>query len=185
MESVRRMLEKIGFSVLDAAILRPLPYKDADRLVEVVSVLRKGTTDERRTNSMSEDRRAALRTATDIFDGLVAYDSPRLMATRGGEPSETRRIGTLTAGFMEFLGVVPQLGRSFTQDDEVAGDRIMLSDEFWSRAFGRDRSVLGKTIDLAGRSYTVIGAAPPTFRYLVSAVPPTDGWLPTSERRAS
>ena len=173
------------FGVIDAAILRPLPHKDSDRLVEVVSVIRKGATDEVRTRGMSADRRSALREAKDIFEELAAYDSARLISTRGADPSEGRRIGTLTAGFMEFFGIVPQLGRSFTGEDEVAGDRIILSDEFWSKAFGRDRNVLGKTIDLGGRSYRVIGVAPPAFRYLVSGVPPTDAWLPTSERRAS
>jgi predicted permease len=133
---------------------------------------------------MSEDRRTALRAALDIFDSLVAYDSARLVSTRGAEPSHELRLGTLTAGFMEFLGIVPQLGRDFTPEDEERGETIILSDEFWGRAFARDRSVLGRTMELAGRSYTVIGVAPPSFRYIVSTVPSTDGWLATTERRA-
>jgi putative ABC transport system permease protein len=167
----------IVFSVLDAALFRPLPYRDPDRLVDVWA--------ETQTRSgewvlvgASGKHAERLRAVVQVFDGVEAYKParPTLLAT-GSDLAPW--VGAFTPSFTRLLGIAPQLGRAFTPDDVRAADAILISDSYWRREFGADRAVIGKTIVFTDRTCVVVGVMPPTFRYFVGAR--ADAWLPMAE----
>jgi putative ABC transport system permease protein len=166
------------FSVLDAALFRPLPYKHADRLVDVFveSQSRDGNRVLIRPSGRSAER---LRAIVQVFDGVEAFSeaSPMLLAT-GSDLAPW--VGALAPSFTTLLGVSPQVGRAFTAEDVQGGGAILLSDAYWRRAFNGDTSVIGRTVTFTDRVCVVVGVMPPTFRYFVG--PRTDAWLPTAER---
>ncbi len=166
------------FSVVDAALFRPLPYRDADRLVNVLLTVqaRSGKNVQiELTGQHAED----LRAIKQVFDGVETFSDPRPKSLASGSDSSPL-VGAFTPTLSGFLGVTPQLGRGFAQDDVMARDRIIISDAYWTRAFNRDRGVIGKTIAFSDQTCVVVGVMPPTFRYLVGAR--TDAWLPLAER---
>lgn len=149
------------FAVADAVFLRPLPYPDADRLVSIYSGSR-------------EDPAAAFALSPldvrDIggFDALVEdigvwTVGETVHLTDGDEP---RRLEAprATGALFRILGVEPELGRFFLPEEEVLGgdDAVVLSWSLWTGAFGSDAEVVGRSIRLDGRSYRVVGVAPPT-----------------------
>jgi predicted permease len=169
------------FSVVDAALFRPLPYAHADRLVHVFETLTNPAGVE--VQVWAGGRRAQpLRSITAVFDGAEAYSTGLSKPLAEGQDASPQ-IGGFTPGFPSLLGVPLQLGRGFTPEDVASGDRIILSDGYWRRAFKGDREVIGKTIAFTDRTCVVIGVMPPTFRFLVGAG--TDGWLPLGDTPAA
>ncbi len=168
------------FSVLDAALFRPLPYNAADRLVDVwrLAEVKSGGTVEVRAGGRSAEQ---LRAISQVFEGVEAFSDaqPKMLAI-GSDRSP--RVGGLTPAFAPFLGVSPQLGRALTTDDVLAGDAILISDRYWQRAFNRDPAAIGKPISFTDRTCLIVGVMPPTFRYFAGAT--TDAWLPIPEREA-
>jgi putative ABC transport system permease protein len=151
------------FSVINAVLLRPLPYNDPARIVTF------------RSNQSAPDLtdvEAQSRTISK-FGGLVAAP---LDYTGGAEPVQFD-IGQVTGGFFETLGVKPERGRFITRDDDKTGAPyvVVLSHSLWSRQFNGDQQILGKSIPLSGNVYTVIGIMPPSF-----ATPRdnTEAWTP-------
>ena len=145
------------FSVLDAVLLRPLPYRDADRLV---TVLEKGNDPVSPANYL--DWRRESKTLARL--GAAEYWTPDVT---GGETPETVRALRVTADLLPLLGVPPLLGRVFTPDEETKGkDRVaVLSYELWQRQLGGDPSVLGRSLTANGESYTVVGVMPRGFSF--------------------
>jgi putative ABC transport system permease protein len=151
------------FTVVEAVLLRPLPYPDADRLVRVRG-LDLGTCQPGNLSPMDfldlEDRART-------FDGLAAYNN-YAAATLTGEGDAERVAGTrVTARFFSILGVAPRMGRDFRRDDDVPGASpvVMLSDGFWRRRFGGDPSIVGRTIQLSSVAYEVVGVLPSGFEH--------------------
>jgi putative ABC transport system permease protein len=136
------------FSVVNAVLLRPLPYADPDRLVTV-------------RGSLADVR--DLDRSNRSFDGMAAWAS-NLYNLR--IDADTRQVlgGMVTRNLLPLLGVQPLLGRNFTEDDDRQ-DTVILGYGLWQSRFGGDPGVLGRTIDLSGTSYTVIGVAPAWFRF--------------------
>jgi predicted permease len=166
------------FSVVDAALYRPLPYKDPDRLVNVfVTVELRGGGQAQA--EVSGRRAEDLRAIRQVFEGVEAFSSsrPKVLAT-GSDASPL--VGAFTPAFPAFLGANPEVGRVFAPGDVAARDRIIISDAYWQRAFNRDRNVIGKTIAFSDQTCIIVGVMPPTFRYFVGAR--TDAWLPLTER---
>jgi predicted permease len=168
------------FSVVDAALFKPLPYKDADRLVDVYQVAQ--SVDGERFPILFEGHADIVREIRQVFEGVEAFSSARPMALATGT-DQSPWVGGLAPALPAFLGVRPQIGRDFTREDVLAHDTIILSDGFWQRAFGRDPGVLGKTIAFADRSCVVVGVMASTFRYFVGAR--ADAWLPIDDRDGS
>jgi putative ABC transport system permease protein len=168
----------VVFSVVDAALLRPLPYRNPDRLVDVFRSAQMA--DGGSTFVWADGRYAErLRAIKQVFEGIEAYSgSQRMSLATGSEQSPL--VGAFTPGLPDFLGVKPQLGRCFTQADVAGRDVIVISNAYWQRAFNRDPGVLGKTIVFADRVCTIVGVMPPTFRALAGAY--VDAWLPVAER---
>jgi predicted permease len=139
------------FSVVNAVLLRPLPYVDPDRLVT--------------TRGSLADLRD-LNTASQSYDGMAFWAS-NMYNLRVNEDSEQVRAGQVTRELLTVLGVQPLLGRNFTAEDDRQ-DTAILGYGLWQSRFGGDPQVLGKPIILTGTSYTVIGVMPAWFRFPTS-----------------
>ncbi len=145
------------FSVVDATRTQAIPYKDPDRLVNLIGNVDRGQI-ERRGASYPDflDWRAQ---ATRSFEDLAAVDSQMQTLT---ETDSSERIETefVSASYFSLLGATPALGRTFRADeDQVDGSElvIVLSDGLWRRKFAADPLVLGRAVTLSGRRFTIIG----------------------------
>jgi predicted permease len=162
------------FSVVDAVMLRPLPYRNADRLVRIwESDLPRG----RPEFSVSQPNFLDFRARNQTFERMVATAGTTLNLTtaEGLEPLVGRRV---TIDFLPALAVAPALGRNFLPEEDRPGGntRVAIATHgFWQRRLGGNRNVVGTTISLNGASYTVIGVLPQTFAW---AVPNLDLLVP-------
>jgi putative ABC transport system permease protein len=149
------------FSVVNAVLLRPLPYRDPDRLVIVPSA------EGRDFLRWREQAKA--------FENMAAYDGGTAILTGSGEP-ERLEAKLVSAELFATLGVAPALGRTFTpEEDTVAGAPVViLSNGLWRRRFGSDPQVIGRAITINNKSRTVIGIMPPGFRFPEGS----DLWMP-------
>ena len=139
------------FSVVNAVLLRGLPYPDANRIL---------TVSQNQSLPDLEDIQKEARS----FSAVGGFTKQALSFTGQGDPVEI--TGSLcNADLFSSLGVQPVLGRSFTAEEDRCGGPalIILSNGFWSRYFGSDPTVIGKSIRLSGNSYTVIGVMPRDF----------------------
>jgi putative ABC transport system permease protein len=140
------------FSVVNAVLLRPLPYAEPERLLNL------------RSNQSPldvDDIKAQSQTFSDI-GGVVVQG---LDYIAGVEPLQVQ-VGMVTGGYFNALGVPPALGRSIAyEEDRQGGERVLvLSHGFWQKHFGGDKEILGKAIVLSGNSYAVIGVMPADFK---------------------
>jgi len=163
------------FSVVNAVFLRPFPYAAPERLVQLFQNLRDKP---KLYGNVSYANFIDWRAATHRFSGLVAISGGGANLTTNGE---TERVTTVpaTANVFDVLGVQPILGRGFAAtEDEPGGPKVaVLSDGFWRRRFGGDRSIVGRVIDIDGAPTTVIGVMPPDFVFPAGGRMP-DLWLP-------
>ena len=147
------------FSVVNAVLLRPLPFKDSDRLVMVWNNGAEAAGGDRTPLAVTDlqDWRAQSRS----FESMGAFQNGTFNYTSGEAPEQLRGIG-VTANLLSLLGAVPQLGRDFqTADEQVGAERtILISDRFWRSHFGADKQVVGRRVNLSGVSTTIIGVMP-------------------------
>ena len=147
------------FSVVDAVLIRPLPYSTADRIVRVYSPSMKGR------SSVSPPDFVDWRADNTVFDGMGAYADGSYALTGNGTAEELD-AASVTQDFFSVLRRTPEMGRTFTADDEVPGVHVVvLSDALWRRRFGADPALVGRSILLDAVPYTVIGVMPPDFEY--------------------
>jgi predicted permease len=158
------------FSVVNAVLLRPLPYRDADRIVAIQEL---GTAGDRKqvTPANFLDWRAQ----NTLFEHLSAIFA-RTSNLAGADEAERISLAVTSANFFDVFGVRPQHGRLFLPEDEQAGHPaiVVISHALWQRRYGGDPEIVGKPIMLDGRSYTVAGIAPAGFQYPDK----TEAWLP-------
>ena len=149
------------FSVVNGVLLRPLPYEAPERLVMIW-----GTYPDfgRTATSLPDflDWRAQSRT----LEQMAARHGTTFNLTGAGEPEQLAGE-RVTANFFPTLGVAPAIGRNFTPDEEEPGRGgvAILDHGYWQRRFGGDPAVVGRTLTLNGRPHTVVGIAPPGFRF--------------------
>src|SRR5260370_11114797 len=144
------------FSVVNAVLLRPLPYPESNRLVFL------GEWSEQIPEmSISMANFNDWRNQNKVFESMVAYQNDNVVLTGRGEP-ERLRLRRITAGFFPTLRVKPLLGRELTpEDDKVGAARLVLLGEgFWERRFGRDPTIIGQQFNLDAETYTVVGVLP-------------------------
>ena len=159
------------FSVVNSVLLRPLPYAEPERLITVWG------------NYESIGRAPASlpdfrdwRAGTRAVPAMGARYGTAFTLTGVGEPEQIN-ADRVTANFFALLGVRPALGRGFLAEEEQVGgndDVVVLSHGFWQRRFAGDSAVLGRTLQLSGRAYTVVGIAPERFVFWR----PVDAWAP-------
>jgi hypothetical protein len=154
------------FSVVNAVLLRSLPYYDPQRLVHVTGW---GEVEEDGEISGAADY-IHWREQSQTFDHLVAYTTGQTYLTGRGEPEQLDAVRT-TANLFPALGVTPQLGRAFTPDEDRPGGGLVaiLSYAYWQRRFGGDPAIIGQSLTLDGRSRQVIGVMPAGFKFLSKA----------------
>ncbi len=151
------------FSMLDALIFRPYPVPHPSGVVTLVSTLHDNSFD-----SFSYREYLDIRDNTKSYDGVIA-NAPLGAVGFRAEPRATPRVraGMMVSGnYFHVLGVEPQLGRGFREDEDQVPGRdavVVLGPDFWKREFASDPSVVGRTVRLNGTDFTVIGVAPETF----------------------
>src|SRR5271169_6648224 len=144
------------FSVVNAVLLRPLPYVHPDRLVFLAE-----TTPQVPNESFSMADFDDWRSMNSVFESTVAFRSDSVTLTGQAQP-EQLQMRYMTAGLFPTLGVKPILGRAITPEDDKVGAApvVMLSDTLWANKFGRDPNVIGKQLTLDGEAFSVIGVVP-------------------------
>jgi predicted permease len=150
------------FSVVNAVLLRPLPYKDAGRLVSPVNIGK----DNFMGLGVADFQYATWRDQAKVFDGIAAYVGRRFTITGNGEP-EQLRAQAVTPGLLRTIGIAPAVGRDFNSGDALPrGGRVaLLSYPLWMRRFGGDPSIRFKSITLDGKPYSVAGVLPRNFEF--------------------
>jgi putative ABC transport system permease protein len=164
------------FSLVDAAILRPLPYDAPDRIVTFV--WQNPTTGQRRAGTTPREY-LDLRTRTDIFDQVALTAGGLFTLLGAGEPEEVR-IARVTAGYFEMLRATPALGRTFTEvDEQPQQPRVtIISHQFWKTRFAGAADVVGKVLRLDNQPYEIVGVLPASFQYPAGAEQQTRIFLP-------
>lgn len=149
------------FSLVSGILLKPLPYPDADRLVRVWE-----DPGDNPRNNVNPRNYADWRASDHIFSSTAAFSSTSLSLTGEGEP-ERVVCANATASFFAALGIAPLHGRAFLAGEDEAGSErvVVLSHRLWARRFASDPSAIGKSLELDGESYTIIGVMPEDFRF--------------------
>jgi putative ABC transport system permease protein len=164
------------FSIVNAVLLRPLPYPDADRIMVL-----------NESSGPGQDYSVALpdyfdwRKDNTVFEHLAAThkESRNLSGIPGRDP-ERISCASVTRNFFNIVGLPPEIGRTFSEDEDKVGAPpvVVISDRLWRRVFNADPSVLGRSITLHDKNYTVIGVMP----LQVTSPQDTDVWLSMMQR---
>ena len=152
-----------SFSVIRAVLLKPLEYRNPDQLVNI-------------SGGASPVRFREMRAAAQSFTDIGAFTGQESLALTGGVQPEVLKGARVSASFLRILGVVPVLGRGFLAQEDSAGGlaAVMISAELWQRRFNGDLHIAGKTMNLAGAQYTIVGILPARFQF---PFPGLDVWL--------
>ena len=146
------------FSVVNAVVLRPIPYRDPTSLalIDISPTLSA-------PSWLTSAWRARARTLTD----MAGFNGPRAATLNAGGEPEQVQSALITWNFLSLLGVAPATGRDFTQTDASPGavPVALLSHALWIARFGGDASIVGRTVRISGDAVTVVGVTPPTFRF--------------------
>jgi putative ABC transport system permease protein len=166
------------FSVVDAVLLRPLPYHDPDRLVILWSTFESmGVA----IGGSAVPDYQEWRDRNQVFEGLGAFTYGNFNLT--GEDREAEQVQgvNVTSNFFPILGVAPVIGRGFVQEDEQYGNHrvVLLSHQLWQRRYGGNLQIAGQGIKLGGQTYTVIGVMPQGMPFLYNQ-PRVELWTPLS-----
>ncbi len=153
------------FSVVNATLLRPLPFKDPERVVMVWGFLPKMALTADQLPGSSGNF-VSLREQNQTFENLSAFRSWSWQLTGGGEP-ELLHGSRVSADFFPAVGVNPVLGRAFTPEEDLPNRApvAIISHELWQRHFAGDKNAIGKTLTLTGQSVMVVGVMPPGFQF--------------------
>ncbi|HEY7216260.1 MAG TPA: ABC transporter permease [Thermoanaerobaculia bacterium] len=168
------------FSVVNAVLLRPLPYVAPERLVRIYE-----TFGDRGRGSVSVPNFRDWQEGSTGFERLAAWQEAGLNLAAAGETERIQAVAA-TRELFAVLGAVPLRGRVFTASD-VPGDLAVLSEPLWRTRFGADPALIGRTIRLDDRPYTVIGVMPASFDFPAGGGTGTDVWtlFAPSERMAN
>jgi hypothetical protein len=142
------------FAVVRAVLLKPLEYRDADRLVDI-------------SGGATPTRFAEMEAAAHSFTALGAFTGQENLSLSGGGEPVVLNGARVSASFLGILGVNPILGRGFLpQGDSAGGPPVaMISAELWQQRFGGNPNIVGKTANLEATAYTIIGVLPPHFQF--------------------
>ncbi len=158
------------FSIFNTILLRPLPFKDSDRLValwEIVPQFRGRT-------SSSVPNILDWKSQNTVFESMAAYNSDQVNFHDGGEP-ERIQSQQISEGYFSLLGIQPKLGRVFLPQEHGPGQthQVILSHRFWQNRLGSKSNILGQTVRLDGAPHTVVGVMPE-----LNTVDQPELWLP-------
>src|SRR5437588_3955587 len=164
------------FSIVNAVLLQPLPYPNADRIMVL-----------NESSGPGQDYSVALpdyfdwRKDNTVFEHLAAThkESRNLSGIPGRDP-ERISCASVTRNFFNIVGLPPEIGRTFSEDEDKVGAPpvVVISDRLWRRVFNADANALGRSVILHDQSYTVIGVMPPQ----VTSPQDSDVWLSMMRR---
>jgi len=151
------------FSIVNAVLLRSLPFAHPDRLVKIVANNRGVGA---RDIGLSVPELDDLRTRAGVFDQVTAIRGSEANLT-GSERPQRLEIQIVSPNYFSMLGTSAHLGRVFGPGDEAEGfaEAIVISDSLWARGFGRDPGILGRRVQIDHDPYTIVGVLPPGFRH--------------------
>jgi putative ABC transport system permease protein len=150
------------FGIVNATILQPLPYADAERLVYV-----RETTPEGHNFSASEPNYLDFRDGAASLESLAAFRDDTPTIVHGGEPQRVYGLA-VTHDFFTTLGIAPALGRGFVAAETAPGADtavVVLGHSLWHQRFSGDPGIVGQEVDLEGRAHLVVGVMPPGFEF--------------------
>ena len=164
------------FSVVNAVLLRPLPFAAPERLVSVTSLnTRRSMTDGAASYPDFRDYRSKNRT----LRHLIAYRDDGWALTGTGRQAENLNVAIVSAEVFPMLGVTPLMGRTFRPDEDdnpAASPRtIVISHKTWQKTFSGDPRIIGRSVTLAGKPFTIVGVLPSGFNFPVRN-DPFDAW---------
>jgi putative ABC transport system permease protein len=168
------------FSIVNTVLLRPLPFQNSEQLVSL------GNFDTRRTPAIpqapvSYPDAMDIRARNHSFQEVSVYNGNDATLTGIGEPLHVN-IENVSANIFRLLGTQPAVGRAFLDSEDAPGHHVViLSDAFWRAHFNADRDVIGRSLNLTGRPYTVVGVMPQGFQFPVLAEA-RDLWLTFSRQ---
>ncbi len=167
-------------SVVDAVVVRRLPFPEAGRLVAVGEFNFKAEPTNG-LNDVAPQNFLDWRDRQDVFTGLAAVGFAAVnLKPEGGQEPEILKAQAVTADFFPVLGVAPIIGRPFTLENERDGNArvAVISYGLWQRRFGGAKDVIGRYLHGQLTDFQIVGVMPPAFAYPVGAVQPTEVWLP-------
>jgi putative ABC transport system permease protein len=167
------------FSVVNAVLLRPMPFIEPDRLVKVLHVPPAQSFPGVKLFSVSPANYIDWRALNHSFEGIAAYQTRQFPLT-GIDRPETVIVGVVGADFFPILGAQAELGRVFGADDDQPGRAkvTVISYGFWQSHFGSSPAVLGRTLIVDGESYTILGVASATLHFAAWSPTSADMWVP-------
>jgi predicted permease len=174
------------FSIVNAVLLRPLPFEEPERLVRIFTRTPGGRLFELSPGKFYDWQRDA-----QSFEGMAMYQCCgfRELALTGTGAARAVRATAVSAGFFEIVRARPALGRVFRQGEDTPGGKhvLVLSDRFWRTEFGGSRDVIGRSVKLNDEAYTIVGVMPATSSIASWTGMASDVWIPlalTDEQRA-
>ncbi len=170
------------FSIVNAVLLRSLPFSHPDRLVKIVAN-NKGVGAQDIGFSVPE--LDDLRTRAGVFEQVAAMATGDANLT-GAERPQRHQIAIVSPNYFSMLGASAHIGRVFGPSDEVPGfaEAAVISDSLWAGGFGRDPGILGRKLQLDNDPYTIVGVLPPGFRHPGTTVTDVEIWAACGFRAA-
>src|SRR5258707_1431372 len=167
------------FIIVNAVLLRPLPYDDPDKLVRLFHVPPQSTFPGLKRFSVSPANFYDWQRSAQTFDGMALYRG-RQFALTGRGNAERVVAGAVGAGFFEVAHERPAFGRAFLPEEDTPGRGhvAILSDKFWRSHLGAAPDVVGRTLSLDGEAYTIVGVMPARFSTKAWSVTDRDVWVP-------
>ncbi len=161
------------FSLVNSILLRPLPFREPDRVVRLIQASPKLGLD---TWGVSQADFAAYRDQNRSFESIALFTSSAINLTGEGEP-ERLPMTSVTSDFFKVLGVNPVLGRTFVEGEDAEGRNLVcvISHRFWQRRFAGDPNVVGKKLNLNNVPTQVVGVMSPDFKFPRLEI---DLWVP-------
>jgi putative ABC transport system permease protein len=160
------------FSVVDAVLINPLPFPNADRVLEIWTLFEEGSA---RAPGATSTVVRTIRDEQDLFESVSAYQFGSGTLTDAGDP-ELLSFAGVSPSIFGLFPAVPLAGRLFTAADAASSERVMLLGErLWSSKFGRDPSIIGRVLTIDDQQYRVVGVLPSRFNFPESSV---DAWRP-------
>ena len=167
------------FSIVNAVLLRPLPFDDPDRLVRLFHVPPQSTFPGMATFSLSPANFLDWQRESQSFEGMAAYSSRQMTLTGSGN-AEALRASVVGPDFFKIVGTQPMLGRTFLPEEYQQGRSrvLVVSDAFWRSHMGGSPDAVGRTLDFDGQSYTVVGVMPRRFSVAAWGATMVPMWAP-------
>ena len=167
------------FSVVDAVLLRPLPFHEPQNLVALGEFDPREKADPgTEIQSISYLDYVDFRDQSQVFDRVAVYTNQAVSTLTDGSEATHIQGESVSANLFQLLGVQPMLGRTFLPNEDEPGNRVViLSHGLWQRQFGGDRGVIGKNVTLDGKQFQVIGVMPPRFSYPIRFSNPPELWI--------